>query len=165
VEGRRKHYLDSVRSIAQSRIALRRKPQCTRSYIRIMIMKTVVNAGNLCWYIRDEQSDGDEAGHRGQSLPNPDCDALSPIIPLIPLNNRRGSNNKMRQIRSKAYRKLMAMYSTSFGFRQPYQVLGAFCASQLAAAAALARENRNPFLLTYPPPLTALVILSLLSGL
>ncbi|KAF8507052.1 PIN domain-like protein [Russula emetica] len=33
------------------------------------------------------------------------------------------SFNKMRQIRSKAYRKLMAMYSTSFGFRQPYQVL------------------------------------------
>jgi len=31
----------------------------------------------------------------------------------------------MRQNRSKAYRKLMAMYSTSFGFRQPYQVLGA----------------------------------------
>ncbi|KAI0283324.1 Fcf1-domain-containing protein [Russula aff. rugulosa BPL654] len=29
----------------------------------------------------------------------------------------------MRQLRSKAYRKLMAMYSTSFGFRQPYQVL------------------------------------------
>ncbi|KAI9512784.1 Fcf1-domain-containing protein [Russula earlei] len=29
----------------------------------------------------------------------------------------------MRQNRSKAYRKLMAMYSTSFGFRQPYQVL------------------------------------------
>jgi hypothetical protein len=35
-------YLDSARSIAQSRIALRRKPQCTRSYMRIM--KTVVNA-------------------------------------------------------------------------------------------------------------------------
>ncbi|KAI0307858.1 PIN domain-like protein [Multifurca ochricompacta] len=29
----------------------------------------------------------------------------------------------MRQKRSKAYRKLMAMYSTSFGFRQPFQVL------------------------------------------
>ncbi|KAI0257502.1 Fcf1-domain-containing protein [Lactifluus subvellereus] len=29
----------------------------------------------------------------------------------------------MRQKRSKAYRKLMAMYSTSFGFRQPYQVI------------------------------------------
>lgn len=31
----------------------------------------------------------------------------------------------MRQSRTKAYRKLMAMYSTSFGFREPYQVLGA----------------------------------------
>ncbi|KAH9004393.1 Fcf1-domain-containing protein [Lactarius hatsudake] len=29
----------------------------------------------------------------------------------------------MRQKRSKAYRKLMSMFSTSFGFRQPYQVL------------------------------------------
>ena len=37
----------------------------------------------------------------------------------------------MRHSRSKAYRKLMAMYSTSFGFRQPYQVLGA-CISQSA---------------------------------
>ena len=31
---------------------------------------------------------------------------------------------KMRQKRAKAYRKLMHMYSMSFGFRQPYQVLG-----------------------------------------
>jgi U3 small nucleolar RNA-associated protein 23 len=30
----------------------------------------------------------------------------------------------MRQKRAKAYRKLMALYSMSFGFRQPYQVLG-----------------------------------------
>ena len=30
---------------------------------------------------------------------------------------------KMRQKRAKAYRKLMALYSMSFGFRQPYQVL------------------------------------------
>ncbi|KAG8775839.1 hypothetical protein FRC15_000296, partial [Serendipita sp. 397] len=29
----------------------------------------------------------------------------------------------MRQKRAKAYRKLMAMYELSFGFRQPYQVL------------------------------------------
>ncbi|KAN0128365.1 Fcf1 domain containing protein [Lactarius tabidus] len=29
----------------------------------------------------------------------------------------------MRQKRSKAYRKLMSMFSTSFGFREPYQVL------------------------------------------
>lgn len=32
----------------------------------------------------------------------------------------------MRQKRAKAYRKLMALYSTTFGFRQPYQVLGKF---------------------------------------
>jgi len=38
----------------------------------------------------------------------------------------------MRQSRSKAYRKLMAMYSTSFGFRQPYQVL---VDSEMCAAA------------------------------
>ncbi len=38
------------------------------------------------------------------------------------------SNSKMRQTRSKAYRKLMTMYSTSFGFRQPYLVLGAYWA-------------------------------------
>ena len=31
----------------------------------------------------------------------------------------------MRQKRAKAYRKLMSLYSMSFGFRQPYQVLGA----------------------------------------
>ena len=30
----------------------------------------------------------------------------------------------MRQKRAKAYRKLMNLYSISFGFRQPYQVLG-----------------------------------------
>ena len=30
----------------------------------------------------------------------------------------------MRQKRAKAYKKLMAMYELSFGFRQPYQVLG-----------------------------------------
>ncbi|KAF9044892.1 Fcf1-domain-containing protein [Hymenopellis radicata] len=29
----------------------------------------------------------------------------------------------MRQKRAKTYRKLMALYSTTFGFRQPYQVL------------------------------------------
>jgi hypothetical protein len=74
------------------------------------------------------------------------CDALS--LPIF-LSH---SLNKMRQIRSKAYRKLMAMYSTLFGFRQPYQVLGAFFCCQLAAAAAaaaaiLTRES-NPFLLT-----------------
>ncbi len=49
---------------------------------------------------------------------------------------------KMRQIRSKAYRKLMAMYSTSFGFRQPYQVLCAFLC-QL--------EAKNAFLFITPP--------------
>lgn len=30
----------------------------------------------------------------------------------------------MRQKRAKAYRRLMQTYSLSFGFRQPYQVLG-----------------------------------------
>lgn len=36
---------------------------------------------------------------------------------------------KMRQKRAKAYRKLMALYSMTFGFRQPYQVLidASFC--------------------------------------
>jgi U3 small nucleolar RNA-associated protein 23 len=36
----------------------------------------------------------------------------------------------MRQKRTKAYKKLMALYSMSFGFRQPYQVLvdSTFCA-------------------------------------
>ena len=32
----------------------------------------------------------------------------------------------MRQKRAKAYRKLMSLYSMSFGFRQPYQVLGVY---------------------------------------
>lgn len=32
----------------------------------------------------------------------------------------------MRQKRAKAYRKLMTLYSMSFGFRQPYQVLGTY---------------------------------------
>lgn len=30
----------------------------------------------------------------------------------------------MRQKRAKAYRKLMSLYCMSFGFREPYQVLG-----------------------------------------
>ena len=34
----------------------------------------------------------------------------------------------MRQKRAKAYKKLMAMYELSFGFRQPYQVLGGYFA-------------------------------------
>jgi U3 small nucleolar RNA-associated protein 23 len=39
----------------------------------------------------------------------------------------RGRNPwNMRQKRAKAYRKLMAMYEMTFGFRQPYQVLGIF---------------------------------------
>lgn len=33
---------------------------------------------------------------------------------------------KMRQKRAKAYRKLMHLYCQSFGFRQPYQILGQF---------------------------------------
>lgn len=35
----------------------------------------------------------------------------------------------MRQKRAKAYKKLMALYSMSFGFRQPYQVVvdSTFC--------------------------------------
>lgn len=32
----------------------------------------------------------------------------------------------MRQKRAKAYKRLMQTYSLTFGFRQPYQVLGAF---------------------------------------
>lgn len=32
----------------------------------------------------------------------------------------------MRQKRAKAYRKLMSLYSMSFGFRQPYQTLGKY---------------------------------------
>jgi hypothetical protein len=30
----------------------------------------------------------------------------------------------MRQKRAKTYRKLMSLYSLTFGFRQPYQILG-----------------------------------------
>ena len=56
----------------------------------------------------------------------------------------------MRQVRSKAYRKLMAMYSTSFGFRQPYQVLGAFSTSSPARVETLSH------LLT-PPPTASLI--------
>lgn len=33
------------------------------------------------------------------------------------------TSSKMRQKRAKTYRKLMALYSMSFGFRQPYQTL------------------------------------------
>jgi hypothetical protein len=36
------------------------------------------------------------------------------------------SQIKMRQKRAKAYRKLMSLYALSFGFHQPYQVLGKF---------------------------------------
>ena len=89
--------------------------------------------------VRDEQSDGDEAGHRGH-FPNPDaiCCCSASFLSTRPTT----PNNKMRQLRSKAYRKLMAMYSTSFGFRQPYQVLGAFG----AAAAALSDLLCHPLL-------------------
>ncbi|KAF9535850.1 Fcf1-domain-containing protein [Crepidotus variabilis] len=38
----------------------------------------------------------------------------------------------MRQKRAKSYRKLMQLYSMSFGFRQPYQVLGTLTAALLA---------------------------------
>jgi hypothetical protein len=58
----------------------------------------------------------------------------------------------MRQNRSKAYRKLMAMYSTSFGFRLPYQVLGAFSTGS---------SESNPF--SPNPPL--LWLFFLISGL
>lgn len=30
----------------------------------------------------------------------------------------------MRQKRTKQYKRLMALYSISFGFREPYQILG-----------------------------------------
>lgn len=36
-------------------------------------------------------------------------------------------SSKMRQKRAKAYRKLMHLYCMSFGFRQPYQILGTSC--------------------------------------
>ena len=63
----------------------------------------------------------------------------------------------MRQLRSKAYRKLMAMYSTSFGFRQPYQVLGALVPTRPPKKLKL-----NTFLLLTDP---LLPLLSLVSGL
>ena len=66
----------------------------------------------------------------------------------------------MRQIRSKAYRKLMAMYSTSFGFRQPYQVLGASCAVPCQLAASPSQKTE---ILTYLLPW--LFSLSIISGL
>jgi hypothetical protein len=51
--------------------------------------------------------------------------AVLPPLRLLPREHlKKHSEHKMRQNRSKAYRKLMAMYTTSFGFRQPYQVLG-----------------------------------------
>jgi hypothetical protein len=59
------------------------------------------------------------------SIPNPDTMAAG-LSQFLSTPNVSITKN-MRQVRSKAYRKLMAMYSTSFGFRQPYQVLGAFC--------------------------------------
>jgi hypothetical protein len=36
------------------------------------------------------------------------------------------SSTKMRHKRAKAYKRLMALYHLSFGFREPYQVLGEF---------------------------------------
>lgn len=72
-------------------------------------------------YIREEHSDGEDACDEGHVL-NPDGTAHRSERP--PQTARQHS--KMRQKRSKAYRKLMSMFSTSFGFRQPYQVLGAY---------------------------------------
>ncbi|KAJ6627222.1 Fcf1-domain-containing protein [Mycena sp. CBHHK59/15] len=48
----------------------------------------------------------------------------------------------MRQKRAKAYRKLMALYSMSFGFRQPYQVLvdSEMCKSAVDAKIELAKQ-------------------------
>ena len=78
--------------------------------------------------VREEHSDGEDACHEGHVL-NPDGTALrSPTSTSITQQHHRAKKKKkrMRQIRSKAYRKLMSMFSTSFGFRQPYQVLGAY---------------------------------------
>jgi hypothetical protein len=43
---------------------------------------------------------------------------------LLPSLARDPYWTNMRQKRAKAYKKLMAMYELSFGFRQPYQVIG-----------------------------------------
>ena len=58
------------------------------------------------------------------------CFELLPVASPKKTSSRTTKPNftqvKMRQKRAKAYRKLMSLYSMSFGFRQPYQVLGAF---------------------------------------
>ncbi|KAF7306665.1 PIN domain-like protein [Mycena indigotica] len=48
----------------------------------------------------------------------------------------------MRQKRAKAYRKLMELYSMSFGFRQPYQVLvdAEFCKTSIEAKTELSKQ-------------------------
>ena len=43
----------------------------------------------------------------------------------------------MRGKRSKQYRKLMEQYSMTFGFREPYQVIGACGGTSLADARSL----------------------------
>jgi hypothetical protein len=80
------------------------------------------------------------------------CDAQSRVA-LLSVSNLRPPTTKMRQNRSKAYRKLMAMYSTSFGFRQPYQVLGAFYVVPTGSSSnSSSRQRESKSLLTYLTP-------------
>jgi len=146
------HYLNSARSIAQSRIALRRKPQCMRSYMRIMKTCRLTRTIYGDTYATSRATVTRRVIRRGMSLPNLDRWHATYADNRPPTSNNK-NKNKMRQNRSKAYRKLMAMYSTSFGFRQPYQVLGACCANQRPLL--LAREFS-----TYPPPPPLLRLIS-----
>lgn len=55
----------------------------------------------------------------------------------------------MRQKRAKAYRKLMNLYSISFGFRQPYQVLGSVMSLSLGADQPILTSNHLQLIQKY----------------
>lgn len=47
----------------------------------------------------------------------------TPNSPPIHTHPPQPNNDTMRQKRAKAYKRVMALYVSTFGFRQPYQVL------------------------------------------
>jgi hypothetical protein len=51
---------------------------------------------------------------------------LHPPLLLLPLPHSRKQAGRMRQKRAKTYKRVMALYTQTFGFRTPFQILGKF---------------------------------------
>jgi hypothetical protein len=48
-----------------------------------------------------------------------------PLLLLLPLHTTKQAA-RMRQKRAKTYKRVMALYTQTFGFRTPFQILGTF---------------------------------------